>query len=295
MLVRLALSLCVIAVLVAAPAAAEAASVVQPTSVSRHAVLPAGAATTVRLSCPAPSVALNGAVVRQGARVTVRRSTPGADADDWSFRLSASAGAAGRRVALVLRCVQLDLPAGIANARLHVNTRTLPDFTVPAGGTTAVSVGCGRAWLATGYGFERGASDDLVLAEVVPSVHGWSFLVENTGAAPATASLSVRCLRTAVTARLRGGGSAELRFGATRPSFAATFAGSKGRRAAFRKCGTSRFSLAAGSIVDPADSIEFLTGGPTGARGVRWLYRRVKVTDGFRAFMVCLRTGSDFH
>jgi hypothetical protein len=295
MLVRLAFSLCVIAVLVAAPAAAEATSAVRPTSVSRHIVVPSGAATTVHLTCPDPSVALNGAVVRQGARVTVRRSTPGAKAGDWSFRLSASAGAAGRSVALVLRCVRLELPSGITGARLHLNTRTRTDFAVPPGGTTAVQLGCGPAWLATGYGFERGARDDVVLAEAVPGAHGWRFLVENTGSTPATAGLSVRCLRKAVTARTSGGGLATLGFRAARPSFSATFAASEGRRAAFRKCGTSRFALAGGTIVDAADSIEFLTSGPTGARGIRWLYRNVTNGDRFQAFLVCLRTGSGFH
>ncbi len=122
--------------------------------------------------------------------------------------------------------------------------------------------------------------------------HGWRFRVENTGSTPATAGVTARCLKTRVTAD--GDGSAELTFGVTRPSFEATFAAGEGRRTAFRNCGTSRFSLAAGVELDPAAGIEFLTGGPTGTRGNRWLFRNVTNGDGFTAFLVCLRTGSRF-
>jgi hypothetical protein len=287
---RFAACLPVAAALLALPGAAEAANVVRPSSITDRTVVPAGEAVTVRLSCAAPSVALSGAVTRQGAGVTVRRSTPGAGAGDWSFRLAAAAGAQSRAVTMVLRCVRLEVPSGISGARLVVRTRMRPGVTVPAGGSTEIRLQCGRAGTATGYGLDRGARDDLVLTAVVPEAHGWRFRLENTGSTPATAGVSARCLRTNV--RASGG---ELTFGVTRPSFAASFAAGEGRRTAFRNCGRSRFSLAAGVTVDPADSIEFVTGGPTRTRGNRWSFRNVTNGDGFRAVMVCLRTGSGFH
>jgi hypothetical protein len=287
---KVAASLSLAAALLALPAAAEAANVVRPSSVTERTVVPAGDTVTVRLHCPAPSVALNGAVTRQGAGVTVRRSTPGNEAGDWNFRLAAAAGARSRAVTMVLRCVRLEVPSGISGARLEVSTRRRPAVSVPAGASTVIRLHCGQARTATGYGLDRGARDDLVLAEVVPAAHGWRFRLENTGSTPATAGVSARCLTTNV--RARGG---ELTFGVTRPSFAAAFAAGEGRRTAFRNCGTSRFSLAAGVTVDPAAAIEFVTGGPTRARGNRWSFRNVRNGDRFVASMVCLRTGSGFH
>ena len=291
---RLAALITVLAACAAVPAGAQAASVVRTTSVNERTVVPAGDTVTVRLRCPAPSVALSGAVTRQGTGVTVQRSTPGTGASNWSFRLAAAADAQSRAVTTALRCVRLEVPSGISGARLEVNTRRRTGVAVPAGGSTVIRLRCGPAWTATGYGLDRGARDDLVLSAVVPGPHGWQFRLQNTGSTPATAGVSARCLKTSVRAR-GGDGSAELTFGVTRPSFAATFAAGEGRRTAFRNCGTSRFTHAAGVTVDPAAAIEFVTGGPTRTRGNRWTFRNVRNGDGFVAHMVCLRTGSGFH
>jgi hypothetical protein len=249
---RLAVRFSVFAALLTLPAAAQAADVVRPSSVTARQVVPEGGASTVRLHCPPRAVALNAAVTRKGAGVEVRRSVPGADAGDWRFRLADLPGAGSRRVSTVLRCVRLALPSGVSGTRLDVKTRRRPGFAIPAGGTTAVRLRCGRAWVATGYGLEAGS--DVRLASVVPVPHGWNFRVENTGNAPTTAGVSVRCLRHTVTAR---GGGAVLRFRASRPAFRHTIT-QNGTVTVLYRCGAGRFSLAAGGSVDPLRPIEDL-------------------------------------
>ena len=87
---RLGAALAVLAVLVFAPASAQAAKVIRTTSVTASAVVPPGSTSTSRLECPAPWVALSGAVTSKGTGVTVRRSSPGNEAGDWRFRFAAS-------------------------------------------------------------------------------------------------------------------------------------------------------------------------------------------------------------
>jgi len=108
---RIAASFSVVATLIAAPAGAHAASIVRPVSVSETNTLTAGTHTLHR-RCPSPSVALNAAVIRKSPGVSVRRSIPGSRAGDWRFRVAVAN--AGSRVRSVLRCVRLEVPAGIS-------------------------------------------------------------------------------------------------------------------------------------------------------------------------------------
>jgi hypothetical protein len=283
---RLAVSISVIAALIALPAGAHAANVVRPTSVSGTDTLTAGT-HTLHLRCPSPSVALNGAVVRKSPGVSVRRSIPGGGAGNWRFRVSVANG--GSRVRSVLRCVRLDLPAGLPGARLEVRTRTQLGVAVPAGGAAEVAVRCGSAWVATGYGFAAGASGNVRLASVVPVAHGWNFVLENVGSTPVTAGVSARCLRR----KVRSAGSAELRFGVTRPSRANTL-GTDSTPTLSQGCGPGRFSLATGSIVDPRDAIELATSGPVRSQRGRWTFRQAGGGDSVRTFLVCLSRSTGF-
>lgn len=283
---RIVASISVVAALIAVPAAAHAASVVRPTSVSGTDTLTAGT-HTLRLQCPSPSVALNAAVIRKSPGVSVRRSIPGSRAGDWRFRVEVANG--GSRVRSVLRCVRLDVPAGVSGARLEVKTRRQPDLAIPAGGATEVAVRCGSAWVATGYGLDAGASGNVRLASVVPVAQGWNFVLENVGSTPATAGVSARCLRRTVSAA----SSAELRFGVTRPS-RGNILGTSSTPTLSQSCGAGRFSLATGSIVDPRDAIELAASGPVRSQRGRWTFRKASGGDRVRTFLVCLNRSSNF-
>jgi hypothetical protein len=265
---RIALGASAVAVLLALPAAADAAGAVRPSSVSARVTVPAGGARAASLHCPGEAVAVSGAVSRKGAGVTLRHSRPGSGPADWHFRLSAAAGSTDRGATLVLRCVRLAQPRGVFGARLVVKTQRRPGIAVPAGGTASVRVSCGRAWLATGYGIEVGRSTGIRLAGVVPRAHAWAFTIENTGSRSATVTASARCLRQSVDST-RG----TLRFRASRPTQRNTFAGGR-VHAVSHSCGTGRFSLATGSIVDPAGSLELDSSGPVRAAWGRWTFRR---------------------
>ena len=286
---RLAASLAVLALFAVAPAGAQAANAIRTTSVTASAIVPSGGTSTSRLECPSPWVALSGAVTSRGTGVTVRSSRPGSGAADWRFRFAADTSDQ-RRVRTVLRCVRLEVPAGISGARLNVRTQRQFDVRVPVGGTASVGVRCGsRAWVATGYGYAD-PSGNVRLASVVPGAHGWRFVLENVGSADAQAELSARCLRQTVTA-----GSAQLRFQVRRPSFIGIFATAPITPTASSRCRSGQFSLATGSEVDPSDTIELASTGPSGRRGGLWRFRQISPGDQFRGHLVCLARGSGFH
>jgi hypothetical protein len=285
---RFALCTSLTIALLAAPASALAADVVVPSSVAGSTTVPAGGSTTLTLQCPAAAVALNAAITRRGAGVTVRRSIPGAASGDWRFRLSAADGARRRGVRAVLRCVRLSLPTGVSGARLVVSTRRPPSIPVPAGFSPPVEVRCARGFAATGYGLDRGASRDVPLASAVPSGDGWSFRLENTGASSASVRLSVRCLKRVVSARSGGAMTFRLR----RPEFSNRVG--PGRRSFSHRCRPSEFSLATGSVVDPAADIELSGSHPTGARGGRWVFTRVSAGDRVSSSLVCLNRRTQF-
>lgn len=271
----------------AAPGSALAGEVVKPSSVTADVVVPADGTRTVTLECPGTAVALSGAVRQNGPAVTVERSTPGLHANDWRFQLAAS-GAGGRRVSAVLRCVRLAVPAALSGARLELKTRISAPVTIAGGGTAAVRLRCGPAWLATGHGLDAGTSGAVRVASAVPVAHGWDFVLENVGASPVTAGVSARCLRQTVRT-----GSAELRFLASRPS--------RGNRLGSRRspsfahgCGAGLFSLATGHVLDPLATIELAASGPVRQGGGRWAFRQASGGDSVRTFLICMRTDSTF-
>jgi hypothetical protein len=284
--------LSVVLALLAVPAEALGADTVRTSSVSGRLVVSSGSPSTIRLHCPPTAVALNGAVTRRGAGVTILGSKPGRDPGSWIFRAAAS-GAGSRSVSAVLRCVRVEVPAGLSRVRLDVRTRSRPGLAIAPDATKFVRIGCGRAWTATGYALYGGAGA-VRLPEAAPQAHEWRFTLENTGSRAAHVRLTVRCIRTAVTARRAGGGTAELRFGVTRRSFEKAYPAGPSRRAATGSCGGSRFSVASGVQLDPADPFELVTASPSGTGGSRWTFRNVSAGDGFRAYMVCLARGSGF-
>jgi hypothetical protein len=282
----IAASLFVLVALAAAPAGAHAANVIRTTSVTGSSVVPPGSTSTSRLECPQPWVALSGAVTSKGTGVTVRRSNPGGAAGDWSFRFAADRSDR-RRVRTVLRCVRLEVPSGVSGARVNVKTRSRFDIRVPVSGTASVTVRCGRAWAATGYGFAD-RSGNVRLASVVPAAHGWRFVLENVGAADARAEVSARCLQQTVTAD-----SAQLRFRVSRPAQENVVG--KNRPRFSHRCGANKFSLATGSIVDPASTIELADSGPRLSAWGRWTFRQASGGESVRTFLVCLARGSGFN
>ena len=283
-----AVRLSVLIALLAVPADALAAGAVRTSSVTGRLVVPGGGPRTMRLQCPSNTVALNGAVTRRGSGVVVRRSTPGSDPDSWSFRVAAS-GSGSRTVNAVLRCVRLEIPVRLGVARLHVRTRIRHIVPVPAGATATVELACGSAWSGTGYGFAADGPGNVRLASVMPTGHGWRFTLENTGAAGARAGVSARCLRTRVTTS-RG---ATLDFRVA--SRAATNTVGPGADRSFsRSCGDG-FSLATGSSVDPADSIELALSSPLGRSGGHWTFANASAGDQVQSFLACLSRASRFH
>ena len=287
-LVRLSVLVAVFAL----PADALAASSIRTSSVTGRLVVSGGSPSTMRLDCEPSAVALNGAVTRRGAGVAILGSSPGRDAGSWTFRAKAS-GAGSRSVSAVLRCVRLQVPAGLSGVRLHVRTRHRGGIAIAPGATATARLGCGRAWTATGYAL-GGGGDAVRLPQALPVAHGWRFTLENTGSTPAVVRVSVRCIGTTVTARRAGGGTAALRFGITRRPFERAFSAGPSRRETTGRCGGTRFSLAAGIQLDPADPFESDIATPSGPNGARWTFRNVSAGDGFRAYMVCLGRGSAF-
>jgi hypothetical protein len=285
--------LSVTAALLAVPGEALGANTVRTFSVTGRLVAPAGHPSTLSLQCPADAVALNGAVSRKGAGAVVRRSTPGHGSGDWSFRLAAS-GSGSRAVSAVLRCVRLQLPAGLSGARLDVRTRLQSSIDIAPGATKTTRVGCGSAWTATGYALAAGRRADVRLAEVLPDAHGWTFTLENTGSATAHAGVSARCISSRATAHRSGGGSAELAFGVSRQARLDTV-GPGAARTFTHRCGGGGFSLATGSIVNPLDPIELALSSPAGPGAGRWTFANASTGDPVRSYLVCLSRGSRFH
>jgi hypothetical protein len=154
-------------------------------------------------------------------------------------------------------------------------------------------VGCGPAWTATGYGLAAGSNGDVKLAAVVPTAHGWRFKLENTGSGDVHAAVFARCVQSRVPGRRRDGGSASLRFRSSRPAQGNILLGD-GTRSLSHECGKGRFSVATGSSVDPADSIELGLSTPVGARGGRWTFANASTGDTVATHLVCLGRGSRF-
>jgi hypothetical protein len=284
--IRTALGLSILIALLSFPADALAAGTVRTSSVTGRLVV-AARPTTMSLHCPAGAVALNAAVTRQGRGVVVQRSVPGKDSGGWSFRV-APGGAGSRSVSAVLRCVSLRLPNGLTNARLNITTRSKGGMVLAPGATTTATLDCGRAWTATGYAL-RGAG--IRLADVVPGAHGWRFTLENIGSSTARAAVSARCLRSNVTATTSSGGTSAMSFAVSRPAQSNTLGPNA---VTFRHSCGGRFSLATGSSVDPAASIELAVSSPAGPADGRWTFRHASGGDRVRSYLVCLSGATRF-
>jgi hypothetical protein len=247
-------------VLGAVPASAAAAlPVVDPVSVRGSTNLPSGGERTLVLTCPEPAVALHaGASVEPGSD-----SVPGSNARRWSFRFVSDAGDPARRVRAVLRCVRLQLPAGVSGVRLTVGTVRGPDEFVVAGASRRIALTCQRGMIPTGWGIERGASGQaLAVAAANPTRRGFVFRLENTGRVGASATARIRCLKRSQRAQ-----SGERHAFTTR---VARFDDSgPGARHA---CRGSEYSLSTGVSLDPADHILLTRAMPAGARGGRWSF-----------------------
>jgi hypothetical protein len=195
-------------------------------------------------------------------------------------------------VRAVLRCVRLELPAGLSDARLVVSTRLPPAFEIPAGSSTAVQIRCGRGFVGTGYGLESGGRRDVRIAAAIPGARGWTFRLENTGSSPARARLRVRCLKRSVSAR-RGGAPSQLVFQVARREFS-NRVGPGARKTFSNSCMAGEFSVATGSVVDPADDIVLSGSHPIRSRSGRWTFARASAGDRVRSFLVCLSRGTQF-
>ena len=282
----------VVVAVLAVPADALAAETLRTSSVTARMVVPTGEPSTISLHCPPHAVALNAAIARQGGGVIVRRSIPGRGSGDWAFRVAAG-GAGSRAVSAVLRCVSVSLPEGFTRTRVDVRTRTTSGIVIAPGATASVQRGCGNRWTATGYALDGGRNGDVRLAQVVPGAHGWRFTLENTGSTTALGGVSVRCVRSKITATGAGGETAQLRFNVTRPSFSTTFP-LGGPQIEATGCRTGSFSVAAGGSVDPASTIELLIASPIRERGARWRFGQPREGDRFTGQTVCLSRGSRF-
>jgi hypothetical protein len=287
---RRAARITLVLTLLAVPASAHA-QVIRPSSVIAGTAVPAGGSRALTLNCPGSSVALNAAVIRQGAGAIVRRSVPGGGAADWTFRLGAEPGARRRGVRAVLRCVRLKVPSGVSGARLAVKTRTRMVGTIAPGASASRRVGCGPAWIATGYGATHGRGGDVRVTAAVPSTSGWSLRLENTGSRAALTHIAVRCLRREVAAN-RNGGATTLRFGVVRRSVVNEVPA--GQRNVRSSCRQRQFSLATGVSFDWRDDIVMLGGRPSGARGGLWSFRQSGGPQTVRSTLVCLGLGARF-
>jgi hypothetical protein len=271
-------------VLLALPAGANAAPTVVASSVNGSVTVPAGGARSLKLRCPATSVALHAAVTRLPSGVRIAGSTTGdAQARRWTFRF-ASAARARRAVSATVRCVRLDLPAGVTGVVVRVGNLSRPGLRVKAGATKKLTLRCQPGYTPTGYGV--GVSTRAVeLAAVVPGKRGWSFRFANRGDSAAEVTARIRCLQR-VAAGSKDGAGVRLTFKVTR-SFASR------RGPSFSSgCARERFSVATGFWAGGDDALSLRTTFPRGESNARWLFeggtRRV------RGYLVCLSPDSHF-
>jgi hypothetical protein len=238
------------------PASAAAAPVVETFSVERSATVAAGATRTLTLTCPGTSVAVGGAA--PSGLAALRASVPLSDAQRWRFRFAAGGA---RQVTAALRCVGLNVPAGIGRVSLEVSSRFEPDLEVAPGATRRIALACAAGQLPTGWGFER-AERSLEVAAALPTRTGWTFEFENAGRAAATVTPRIRCLQREQRAR---DGRAHA-FAMRRVSFAA-----RGGEVT-RSCLRDEAGLATGFSLDPAGGLEARVAAPSGERGGRWSF-----------------------
>jgi hypothetical protein len=263
------------------PAVAQA-RVVEPVSATGQVNVPAGQTRSLTLKCPARAVALN------GSSFDATSSIPGTNARRWTFRFSAGASAETGRAAL--RCVRLRLPRRVSGVGLAVGTVIEPIFEVPPGNTQSVDIKCPSGELPTGWGLERaGAADNgLSIAKAVPTKRGWSFAVENTGAAGAAGDLHIRCLER----KQRASSGQRHAFSTRVASFTEQI---EGDSTASRSCRASEYSVATGVSLPPADDIRLSSTGVVGGRGGEWTFAQPSGTRAVQTSLICLARTTGFH
>jgi hypothetical protein len=260
------------AVLVAAglPAVASA-KLVRPISVTGSTQ-----SGSLKLKCPPRAVALNAASTSAHA---ADDSVPSPFARGWTLRFGAGGGSG------VLRCVRLQLPAGVDGVSLAVETNIEPVSEVAPGALQTVAMKCSHGMVPTGWGLERaGADNGLSIAAAVPGAHGWTFTFENTGASGAAATLYTRCLerrQRAETGQVH--------------TFSTRIAKSTVRGAsATRSCRASEFSVATGVSLSPTADIRLTSTGPVGGRGGEWHFAQASGAPPVKTSLICLSTTTTF-
>jgi hypothetical protein len=249
-------AVCAVMALALLVPAVSAAQPVVPESVSKSSTVPANGSRSLTLRCPGASVALNGSPTS----LLGTSSVPGTGPRAWTFRFTA--GAAPRSVGAVLRCVRLELPAGVRGVGLVVGTRWSPRLTLVPASSRRVELSCRRGQVPTGWGIERlqGAPPEAVaVAAAVPTAKGVAFRLVNTGAVDTDALVLVRCLERRQHAR-----NGQTHRFATR---IARFEGGT-----THSCRPTEYSLAAGASLDPVGDAVLRSAYPTGTRGGRWAF-----------------------
>lgn len=278
--VRRATTLGVVAI-AALPAVAQA-RVVEPVSVTGQVDVPAGQTRSLTLKCPARAVALN------GSSFDATSSVPDIKARRWTFRFSAGASAETGRAAL--RCVRLRLPRRVSGVGLAVGTVIEPVIKAPPGNTQSIDIKCPRGQLPTGWGLERAGdgSNGLSIAKAVPTRRGWSFAVENTGAAGAAGDVHIRCLER----KQRASSGQRHAFSTRVASFTEQV---EGGSTASRSCRATEYSVATGVSLPPADDILLAGTGVLGGRGGEWTFAQPSGSTAVQTSLICLARTTGFH
>jgi hypothetical protein len=267
--------------LVAALPAAASAKLIQPISVSASANVPAHQSRAVFLKCPARAVALNAAAT---SAMDATDSVPRFTARGWT--LTFTAGNSSRTATGVLRCVRMDLPQGIDGVGLNVETQIEPVATLSPGASEKLSIGCSHGFVPTGWGLDRAdEASGLAIAAALPTKHGWSLTVENTGTTAAGGTLYTRCLE-----RKQRASTGQRHAFKTRVAKSSVSGSS-----ATRSCRASEFSVATGLSLPIQDDI-FLTGtGPVGEHSGQWRFAKASGAGAVKTSLVCLSTATAFH
>lgn len=268
-------------------ALAEARDVIRPSSVKRTVTVAAGEERPLSLACPGTGVALNATLTRQAPGVALRDSRPGSGARGWRMTL---VGSTGGRATATLRCVGMDLPAGVSGVELRVASETPPPVTLPPLSTRRLEVACPAGYLPTGYGLDRGSTGVVRVAAAVPGSRGWTFRLENTDDAEAGAAARIRCLRRMAAGR-QDGERIALSFGIARRAFDDRVDGSG---SVVHRCRPSEFSVATGSALDPAGGLVLTRSHPSGERGGRWAFAAGTGTQAVKTQLLCLDRRSVF-
>jgi len=278
---HLAIATAAAATAAAALPAHASAKLIRAISVSASTNVPAHETRDVFLKCPARAVALNAAAT---SALDATDSVPRFTARGWT--LAFSAGNASRTASAVLRCVRMQLPQGVSGVGLAVETRIEPVPEVAPQNTQKLSIKCSHGFVPTGWGLDRSGDDNgLAIAAALPTKHGWSFNVENTGNVGAAGTLYTRCLERKQRAATGQHHAFKTRVAKSSVSGAS----------ATRSCRASEFSVATGLSLPAQDDI-FLTGtGPVGAHAGQWRFAKASGAGAVRTSLVCLSTATRFH